>query len=188
MQSFAETPAMPLIRRWPLVVGLGVIMTVVGVLLLANPFSAVRVLAIYIAIGLILTGIEEWAQSERHSVGWPSKLLGLIWIVTGVVALFWPGVTVWALAVVVAIGLIVGGVVQLIFTLQFRRELPAWGIWGLNGVISIVFGVLALSWPKATVLVMAILLGLWVLIRGIATIVFGLGLRSLNATSKQIQT
>lgn len=187
MQTFAETPAMPLIRRWPLVVGLGVVMAVVGVLLLANPFSAVRVLAIYIAISLILTGIEEWAQSERHSVSWPSRLLGVIWIVTGIVALSWPGVTVWALAVVVAIGLIVGGVAQLIFTLQFRRELPAWGIWGINGVISIVFGVLALSWPKATVLVMAILLGLWVLVRGLATIAFGMALRSLHQTSEQVR-
>lgn len=186
MQPFASTPVMPLVRRWPIVVGLGVIMAIIGILLLVNPFSAVHVLAIYVAIGLIVSGVDEWAQSERHSAGWPGKLLAAIWIVTGVIALAWPGVTLWALAVVVAVGLLIGGVAQLTFVLRFRRELPVWAIWAVDGLVSILLGVLALAWPNATVLVLAILLGLWVLIRGLATVVFGMALRTLHKTSQRV--
>ena len=34
-----------------------------------------------------------------------------------------------------------------------------------------------MAWPDATVLVLAVLLGLWVVIRGVVTMMFGLALR-----------
>ena len=55
-----------------------------------------------------------------------------------------------------------------------------WGVWLVDGLLSVVVGIFALAWPEATILALAIILGLRVLLRGVATITFGLALRKLN--------
>lgn len=180
IRGFTQTWVTPLLRRWWLVVGLGVVMAAVGVILLANPFGAARTLAFLVALGLFFAAIDELAQAERHQVTWPSYVLAAIWFVTAVLAALWPGVTLWVLAVTVGVGLIVGGLSELFFAGRFRRELPYWGVWLLDGAVSVAIGVVALVWPGATVLALAILLGLRVVFRGIATIAFGLSLRRLH--------
>ena len=181
--GFSETWVTPLLRRWWLVVAIGVAIAAVGVLLLFNPFAAVGTLVVLVAIGLTFAAVDELMQVERHEVRWPSYALAAIWMITAIAALLWPDVTLWALAVVVGVGLIVGGTSEVMFAFRYRRELPRWGLWWLDGLLSIVVGVFALVWPKATVVVLAILLGIRLFLRGCATIAFGLGLRGLNATT-----
>jgi uncharacterized membrane protein HdeD (DUF308 family) len=189
IRGFSETWVTPLLRRWWMVAGLGVVMVVVGVLLLLNPFEAVKTLAVLVAIGLALAAADELAQAERHQVAWPSYALGAIWLATAVFAIVWPGVTLWALAVVVGVGLIVGGLAEVVFVGRYRRVLPMWGVWLLDGALAVVVGVFALAWPEATILALAILLGIRVLLRGLATLTFGLALRRLNLmTSPHVPT
>jgi uncharacterized membrane protein HdeD (DUF308 family) len=178
--GFSETWVTPLLRRWWLVVAIGVAIAAVGVVLVLSPFGTVKALVVVIAVGLALAAADELAQAERHEVRWPSYALATIWILTAVAALVWPDVTLWALAVVVGIGMIAGGVAEVLFAFRYRRELPRWGLWWLDGLLSIVVGVLALVWPEATVVVLAVLFGIRLLGRGCATISFGLGLRDLN--------
>jgi uncharacterized membrane protein HdeD (DUF308 family) len=178
--GFSETWVTPLLRRWWLVVVFGVSIAAVGVVLVLSPFGTVKALAAVVAVGFALAAADELAQAERHEVRWPSYALATIWILTAVAALVWPDVTLWALAVVVGIGMIVGGVAEALFAFRYRRELPRWGLWWLDGLLSIVVGVLALVWPEATVVVLAVLFGIRLLVRGCATVSFGLGLRDLN--------
>lgn len=189
VHGFSETWVTPLIRRWRVVVGLGVVMVVVGVVLLVDLAGAVRTLALLVALGLVLTGIDELSQAARHSRPWPAQVLAAVWIATGVVALVWPGVTLWALALTTGVGLIIGGGAEIAFTLSYRRELPFWFVWLVDGVVTVVLGVFALSWPGATIAVLAVLLGLRVLLRGMSTVAFGLGLRRLDGmTSPHVPT
>ena len=178
--GFSETWVTPLLRRWWLVVAMGVAIAAVGVVLVLSPFGTVTALAVVVAVGLALAAADELAQAERHEVRWPSYALATIWVLTAVAALVWPDVTPWALAVVVGIGMIAVGVAEVLFAFRYRRELPRWGLWWLDGLVSIVVGVFALVWPEATVVVLAVLFGLRLLVRGCATISFGLGLRDLN--------
>ena len=142
--------------------------------------AAVGTLAILVSLGLFVAAIEEIAEAERHTRRWPSYVLAAFWAVTGVLALAWPDVTLWALAFVVGVGLLAVGAAAIIFAIQYHRQLPMWGLALVDGVLGVVLGVMALVWPEATVLVLAILLGLRVLFRGIMTIMFGLGLRRLS--------
>ena len=113
-------------------------------------------------------------------------MLAAFWAVTGVLALAWPDVTLWALAFVVGVGLLAVGAAAIIFAIQYHRQLPMWGLALVDGVLGVVLGVMALVWPEATVLVLAILLGLRVLFRGIMTIMFGLGLRRLSPDARRV--
>lgn len=188
VQGFSQTYVTPLLRRWGLVVGLGVVMAIIGVVLLMRLSDAARTLALLVALGLVVAGVDEIAQADRHRVRWPSYVLGAIWVITAVWAVAWPGITLWVLAVMVGIGLISGGLAEIAFGVSYRRELPMWGVWILDGACSIVVGLLALAWPGATILALAILLGLRVLFRGIATIMFGLSLRTIYRTSQAIHS
>jgi uncharacterized membrane protein HdeD (DUF308 family) len=183
--GFSETWITPLLRRWGLVVALGLAIAAVGVVLLLSPFGTVKVLAVVVALGLALMGVDEIAQAERHEVRWPSYVLGGIWLVAAVAALVWPDVTLWALAVTVGLGLIVGGISEVLFAFRYRRELPRWGLWWLDGWLSVGIGVCALVWPEATVVVLAVLLGIRLVLRGAATVSFGLGLRNLHRMNVQ---
>ena len=178
--GFSQTAVTPLLRRWKWVVALGALLVVIGILLLVNLRAAVGTLAILVSLGLFVAAIEEIAEAERHTRRWPSYVLAAFWAVTGVLALAWPDVTLWALAFVVGVGLLAVGAAAIIFAIQYHRQLPMWGLALVDGVLGVVLGVMALVWPEATVLVLAILLGLRVLFRGIMTIMFGLGLRRLS--------
>jgi uncharacterized membrane protein HdeD (DUF308 family) len=174
--AFMETGVTPLIRKWWLIVALGVALIVVGFLLLVNTDAAEFTLALLVAIALFLAGADEIVEAPRHRTRWPCYVLAAIWIAAGVIALVWPEVTLWALALTVGLGFFVGGVAEAVLAIRFHRTLPAWGLWLVAGVLSAIAGVLCIAWPDATVFVLAVLLGLWVVIRGVVTLMFGLAL------------
>ena len=146
---------------------LGVAALVVGVVLLLHPAAAARTLALLIGLALVLGGCLEFAGREATGgsrIG--SVVVGLILVVGGVVAAFWPGVTLWTLAVVTGISLVLHGMGRLFLAFAARREVPGWGWLALAGAVNVVIGLLAVAWPTATVLVLSLLLGIQVLAFG----------------------
>jgi uncharacterized membrane protein HdeD (DUF308 family) len=187
--AFTETGVTPLIRKWWLILLLGLALIVIGILLLVNTDAAAFTLALLIAFGLFLAGIDSLVEAQRHRVRWPSYVMAVIWIAVGVITLAWPDVTLWALAVTVGVGFLIGGVTEAWLAVAMHRTLPSWGLWMIAGVLSAVAGVLCILWPDATVLVLAVLLGLWVVFRGVVTVLFALALRQIrHVTSPAVPT
>jgi uncharacterized membrane protein HdeD (DUF308 family) len=104
---------------------------------------------------------------------------GAVLVLGGVLAVIWPGITLWVLAVVVGIDLIIAGVARIMGALSLRVE--GWGWLLFGGVLSVAVGLAALVWPDATVLVLGLLLGIRMLFFGIAEIMFGLALHEVHA-------
>src|SRR3954462_12181019 len=79
---------------------LGLAAVVVGVVLLFHPVAAARTLALLVGLALVVGGLLEVA------VGWDSDrragpvILGVILVVGGLLAAFWPGITLWTLALI----------------------------------------------------------------------------------------
>jgi uncharacterized membrane protein HdeD (DUF308 family) len=88
-----------------------------------------------------------------------------------VLAAFWPEVTVWTLAVLTGVSLLIHGIARIGVAVVARSEIPGWGWLALAGVVNVVVGILALAWPEATVLVLSVVLGLQVLIFGVLVLV-----------------
>jgi uncharacterized membrane protein HdeD (DUF308 family) len=165
-------------RWWWYVIG-GIAVMVLGVLLLANLFDAARTLALLVAIALAFQGIDEIVNAPRYRPRWPGYVLGVLYLITAVWAVMWPGITLWALAVVVGIGFVVTGVVELIMLVRFHHDLPYRQAFIALSLLTILVGVLALAWPEATILVLAVLLGARIFVEGLVLAFFGLGLRRL---------
>jgi uncharacterized membrane protein HdeD (DUF308 family) len=159
--------------KWWLFLLLGAVSAVVGVFLILDLFTAVATVALLAALGLVLTGIGELITAGRYR-----NVLGLVaggvLVAAGVLAAAWPGITLWVLAVVAGVGLVVSGVARVIGAVSLRVE--GWGWLLFAGVVSVVVGVVALVWPGATILALGLLLGVRMLLFGIAEIMFGLAL------------
>ena len=142
----------------------GVVTLVVGVVLLFHPAAAAGALALLIGLGLVLAGafeiVVEWGAGHRGA----SIALGGVLVVGGLVAVAWPGVTLVTLAIVVGLALIVHGVVRIGVALAARQAAPGWGWLALAGAVNVVFGVAALVWPQATVLVLSLILGVQIVL------------------------
>ena len=162
--------------RWWLFLIVGIVSVVLGMVLLFDLVVAVETLALFIAFGLIFTGVEELLGSQRYSRAL-SVAAGLFLIVAGIVALSWPGITLRALAIVTALGLIFSGAVRVTAALMDR---PAgWGWLFAGGLISLIVGGMAIAWPGVTVLALAILLGIRMVVFGAVEIASAFQLKSL---------
>ncbi len=138
---------------------LGAAAMAVGVVLLANPVAAARTLALLLGLSLVVAGGLEIAlgwDTERRGL---TTVLGGVLVVGGLLAAFWPDVTLWTLAVVTGISLLLHGLARIAVALMARAEIPGWGWLVLAGVVNAAFGVVVLAWPEATVLVLSLLLG-----------------------------
>jgi uncharacterized membrane protein HdeD (DUF308 family) len=145
---------------------LGVAALVVGGVLLFNPYAAVRTLALLLGLALVVSGCMEialgWDSGRRAT----SFVLGAILIIGGVLAAFWPGVTVWSLAVLTGVSLLIHGIGRIALAFVGRAEISDWGWLALAGAFNVVVGILALAWPEATVVVLSLILALQVLTFG----------------------
>jgi uncharacterized membrane protein HdeD (DUF308 family) len=159
--------------KWWAFLALGVVAVVVGFALLLDLFAAVATVALLAAVGLVVTGVSELMTAGRYRsvLGY---VAGGILVVTGIAAAVWPGVTLWVLAILAGLGLIVSGVARIWGAIGLRVE--GWGWLLVGGLVSVVIGVLALAWPDVTILALGVLLGLRMIMFGIAEIMFGMSL------------
>lgn len=151
--------------RW-LTALIGVLAIGFGVVLAVRPFASLGAMILMLSLGLILSGLGQFGGDARGGArGLPHALAGAVWILAGLAILFVPGLTIRALALIVGISLIFGGLVRLG---SIRR-----GSWddrvsgALLGLSTIVLGVLALAWPDVTVFLLAAIFGVQLVIFGV---------------------
>ena len=151
------------------VVGLlGLAALVLGVVLLFNPVAAAKTLALLLGLSLVLGGLLEmavgWGAEQRR---WASVVLGAVLVVGGVLAALWPGVTLWTLALITGLSLIVHGAARIGLAVVAREEIGSWGWLALAGAVNLLIGVVAIAWPQATVYVLSLVLGVQVAVFGL---------------------
>ena len=85
----------------------------------------------------------------------------------GLVALFWPEITVLALAIAFGLYALLAGVASVVDAVRNRAR-TRWWLGLLGGLVSIAAGVVALIWPGITAIALAIVVGVWAVVTGIA--------------------
>ena len=123
--------------------------------------------------------VDELTAEARVLTGrwWLFLVSGIAWIFFAFLVLSWDLTTVWAVAVFFGIGFIGGGVMEL----AMASVVPSWKwLHVLFGVVSIGAGVIALVWPGQTFLVLAAIIGWYVLISGIVDVVTAFVSRDLD--------
>ncbi|MCK9895574.1 HdeD family acid-resistance protein [Frankia sp. AgB32] len=167
---------------WPALLALGTAVTILGLLLITNPFATAGALAVLAGIALILSGISETIAAARSKNTATAAFFGMLLVLGGVIVLVWPGVTLHVVAVVVGAVLIVSGLVRAAMMRPSSSRSSQGGsggaVWGyVLGALSVVVGILALVWPGVTIVVLAVLFGIQLIVAGVAEIALALALR-----------
>ncbi|MGI8415718.1 MAG: HdeD family acid-resistance protein [Nakamurella sp.] len=96
-------------------------------------------------------------------------------IVLGLIMLFWPAITLLSLASLFGIALIMAGLYRIVFGVTVVRVRPGlrW-LMGILGVLMVIAGVLCLARPVATLLFVAIMIGVAWIFEGIHDVIAGI--------------
>jgi uncharacterized membrane protein HdeD (DUF308 family) len=171
--------AMPYQWRWWAVVLRGIAAIVFGVLSVYSPTAAFASIVVLFGIYAIVDGILVFGMGLREQRYHRGSLIvrGLVSIAAGILVLVWPAISSVALLVVIAAWAIASGVLEI--AMSFRRSVSREWLLLVEGVLSIVFGVLLLLAPLAGAIVLGLWVGAFALVYGGMLVQAGFRLRSI---------
>ncbi len=192
MVTTVQTPRL-LGNLWKSVLAWGGLTLIAGAVVLAWPGPTVDAVAILFGVYLLAAGIAQivvaFSLHRSASVRVLWFISGALSLVLGVLAFrhFDQGYPILFLAIWIGIGFIFQGFAEVAVAMSYS-ELPYRGWHVFLGVISVIAGMVVLASPFASILVVAIVTGAWLVVIGIAQIVWALRARSeINRTYRQFQ-
>jgi uncharacterized membrane protein HdeD (DUF308 family) len=165
----------------------GLVAILFGLAALFWPGLVLAVLIVLFGLYALLDGVFAIIaafRSSGHGMRRPLLLIeGVIGILFGLLALFWPGLTAITLVYIVAFWVILSGIARIVMAVMLRREIEnEWSI-ALSGVLSVILGIVLLFLPAAGLLAYVWLIGILALVVGIALIYYAFRVRGQQRTS-----
>ena len=136
-----------------------------GAILAVRPFASLAVLLLLVLAGLLVTAAAELIDLPDARL--PRRLAqgrAALALAAAAVLVLWTGAGIVAVVVVVGLGLLGHGLLEL-GTAYRARGVDRWNAL-LGAVASLAFGLLALSWPDVSVLLLGVLLGVRLVLLG----------------------
>jgi uncharacterized membrane protein HdeD (DUF308 family) len=169
-----------IVHNWGWFLAFGIALVLIGVLAIARAVAATVVSMLFFGWLLVIAaGIEivqaimvgKWAGLYHHWLG------AILFGVLGALIVWRPLVTAEILTLLMGAFFLVAGLFQLIT--PFVVSLPEWGWHVLNGIITLVLGILILAqWPVSGLWVIGLFVGIELIFYGGAWIALALKLRS----------
>jgi uncharacterized membrane protein HdeD (DUF308 family) len=171
-------------RSWAWFAFFGALSFLVGILVLVWPGHTLVALAVLFGLQLVVSGLFRLvaAIALTGASGGTRALmaiLGLLGLVVGLWALRHIDIALSVLALFLGIYWIVNGVVET-FTAIDHRQLSGRGWVAASGLLAILAGIILLVWPKPSLLVLAVILGIFLLFFGILQLLIAFGLREAS--------
>jgi len=164
-------------RAWWLGLIVGLITLAGGIVLVAYPGPTLTVIALLVGIELLIGGVFLILGALGHPAGsraW-GVLGGSLAVIAGVIVLRHPSGSILVVAMAVGIYLILSGVLRLVGATE-SREGRGWLV--LVALIDLALGILVVSWPSFGITTLAIVLGIVLIVRGLALVVIAFALRA----------
>lgn len=110
---------------------------------------------------------------------WMPALRGAVAIAFGLIALFWPGLTLLGLVGLFAAYALLGGAISVVAAMRYRKTHDDWWMPLLLGIVALGAGVIAVIHPALSVMVLVMLIGAHAMISGILDIAMAIRLRKV---------
>lgn len=157
---------------WWLMLVMGIFWVLISLVVLSFSPTSVTTIGYLMGAVLIAAGVTEFVEAGVvHGWRWVHVLLGIVFVATGVLALFEPFQTFGILALFVGWFLLIRGTFEVVFSLAGRHQLPLWGLLLASGIIEMGIGVWAIGSPARSAWLLIIWVGIGAMIRGITEIV-----------------
>ena len=114
----------------------------------------------------MLDRADQIAGTQLTKMRWALGLNGLLAIAVGVVILLWPGLSLYALTILVGAFALATGIVALVsaFSPDAKNE-RGWLVF--SGLLGIAVGIIVLAWPNISALALLYVIGAYAVVLGI---------------------
>jgi uncharacterized membrane protein HdeD (DUF308 family) len=188
--SYAEPQSvLPMVAgNWWALLLRGIAAVLFGLAALFWPGLTLFVLVIFFGAYALVDGIFAITAGIRGSGGrrWLLLAEGVLGVLAGLVAFFWPDITALVLLYVIAAWAIFTGILKVVLAISLRREIENEWLMILSGVLSVVFGVILAVLPGVGLLSLVWLVGIYAVIFGVALIVLGFRVRGHRRESSRV--
>jgi uncharacterized membrane protein HdeD (DUF308 family) len=172
-----------LARNWWALVLRGLAAILFGVLAFAWPGITLFVLVLFFGAYMLVDGIFAIVAAVRaageEDRWWLLLVQGILGVLAGLVAIFWPGLTALALLYFIAAWAIVTGIMEIVAAIRLRREIEGEWALALSGALSVLFGVLLVVLPApAGLLSLVWLIGAYAVATGVLLLILAFRVRS----------
>jgi uncharacterized membrane protein HdeD (DUF308 family) len=140
--------------------------------------AIVIVFGIYAIVDGILAIIAAVRGFRRKERWWPMLLEGLVGIVAGAIAIFFPGIGALALTYLVAAWALITGAFEIAAAIRLRKVMTGEWLLLIAGLLSIVLAVLVALFPGTGALLLVWWLGAYAFAYGVVSLVLALRVRS----------
>ena len=175
--------------NWGWLLTFGIAMLVLGFISIGVPFVASIFIELFIGWMLTIGGIMMVCQAftlRRSDAFWSSGLLGLLALVAGMFLLVRPLCGLFAITVLLAVYFFVDGVCKFAWGSQISARVPKGWIY-FSAAVSIALGVLIwLLLPSDVPWILGLLVGINLLMNGIAAIILSLTMHDLSEHEQMI--
>ena len=178
---------MLLARNWWMFLLRGILALVFGVVALFFPqaafLSLVLVFGAFALVDGIFALISAFTGGAKSENWWWLILEGIFGILIGVLTIIQPAAMAAAWIIIIAAWAIVTGIFEIITAIRLRKEIT--GEWALilGGVISVLFGLLAVFYPASGAFAVGFMLGVYAIVFGAMFIWLALNLRKFKNTA-----
>ena len=170
-----------LAANWRAMALRGLVALIFGLVVLFWPGLVLTVLALLFGIYAAVDGVITFVPALRTPERGPQRTLpmaeGAVGIVAGLVALFWPGLTVSGLVYVIAGWAVVTGVLEILTAVLLRTTVQNGWLLAGSGALLVLFGTLLVVLARSDVPLLAPFVGGFAVVIGLALIVFAFRLR-----------
>lgn len=162
---------------WWLLVLVGLVSVVAGGILVAKPSHSLATLSVVFGIFLLIDGIVDVVSSFGHAAENRAlaAIIGLLAIVIGILLIRHPTTAVSAIGLLIGVWLVAAGVVRLLWAIAVGQHVV---LRVLIALLEIVVGVIVVSDPHIGYATLAILIGIWLIVNGLAWIGLGFVVRA----------
>ena len=160
-------------ESWGWVLAFSILTLILGVMVMAWPHATVKLVAFLFGLQLLIGGIFALVRAFTNS-GEGSRVLlavlGVLGILVGIFVLRHLFQTVVILVVLLGVYWVIHGIIEF-FVAVDHKGAPGRGVSIFMGILSFIAGVIVLSWPAPTLLVLVWVLGIWLVVYGLIGIV-----------------
>lgn len=173
--------AIVMTRNWWALLLRGALAVLFGLIALVIPGAALGALILLFAVYALLDGIgaiiAAVRSAERHERWIPMLIEGIAGVLAGVLTFIWPGATALVLLYLIGFWAIVTGVLKIVAAVHLRRVVPGEWVLILNGIFTVLFGILVVALPTLGLLTLIWWIGFYAILRGVLYIALAFRLR-----------
>jgi uncharacterized membrane protein HdeD (DUF308 family) len=168
--------------QWTWLAYRGILAILFGILAFAWPGATLATLAIVWGAYAVVDGLFALTYGTRGGQArrWTFILSGLVGVVAGLIALFFPAVTALAFIMVLSVWAVVIGVMEVCYAIQHREGGSHPWLVGVSGLLSIAIGVFVFAYPVASAISLVWVIGAYAVVYGITMLAAAFKLRSLQ--------